>query len=189
MFAELSFLRAQINPHFLFNSINDIYSLSYQSSPLAPQALLKLSVILRYMLKEGNEETVALSKEVEYLENVIELQRIASKQQANIIFIKEGYIGHQPIASLLFIAFLENAFKHGVLDDPTCPVEIYLMADNYSVNVSVSNMVNDHLKDSTSGIGLKNVKRRLELIYPDKHQLHIEQLDNKFMVELTIKLD
>lgn len=187
--AELAFLRAQVNPHFLFNTINDIYSLSYQSSPLAPEALLKLSVILRYMLKEGNQEFVPLAKEVEYLDNVIELQQITDKGAVNINFIKEGYVGQQPVASLLFIAFLENAFKHGELHDEENPVEVSILADNHSVMFRVKNVKNQDLKDSTSGIGLKNVSRRLNLIYPDSHKINIIDTQDIFEVELLIKFN
>ena len=187
--AELAFLRAQVNPHFLFNTINDIYSLSYQSSPLAPEALLKLSSILRYMLREGNNELVPLNKEVEYLENVIDLQRISAKDLANITFIKEGYIGEQRIVSLLFIAFVENAFKHGTLDDENNPVVIFLRADNSSVELKVSNAKSASLKDTTPGIGLKNVLRRLELIYPGRHEITINDKNNLYVAELLIKLD
>jgi len=186
--AELTFLRAQVNPHFLFNTINDIYSLSYQKSPLAPEALLKLSVILRYMLREGNEDLMPLNREVEYLENVIALQRIASKGAACITFEQEGYIGDQPIASLLFIAFVENAFKHGVVEDPNAPVEIYLKADNSSLKLLVKNKKSHGLEDDTAGIGLKNVRRRLELIYPNRHVLEVNDNKESFMVELSIEL-
>ncbi|MBB2148309.1 sensor histidine kinase [Pedobacter gandavensis] len=187
--AELAFLRSQVNPHFLFNTINDIYTLTYQKSEQAPEALLKLSVMLRYMLREGNEELMPLNREVEYLENVIALQRIAAKGEAYVNFVQEGYIGEQPVASLLFIAFVENAFKHGVLDDPEHPVSITLKADNNSVEMTVRNKKSNGLEDETGGIGLTNVRRRLDLIYPGKHELRIEDRDNFFTVVLSLKLN
>ncbi|MDP9079769.1 MAG: histidine kinase [Bacteroidota bacterium] len=185
--AELTFLRSQLNPHFLFNSINDIYSLTYQQSEQAPAALLKLSEILRYMLGEGGQNTVSLQSEVSYLENVIALQRISTKGAACINFNIEGYIGGQQIATLLLIAFVENAFKHGILNDTVSPVDINLHATNEEIQFSVRNKKNDHQKDKTSGIGLNNVRRRLELMYPGKHILTIDD-GPEYTVNLTLQL-
>lgn len=186
--AELTFLRSQLNPHFLFNSINDIYSLTYQQSEQAPAALLKLSDILRYMLREGREDTMPIQSEIKYLENVIELQRISTKGAACINFNIEGYIGNQKIATLLLIAFVENAFKHGVLADPENPVEINLQATHEEINFKVHNKKNRDQKDKTAGIGLKNVQRRLALIYPDKHNLTIEDQPEFYTVNLKLHL-
>ncbi|MEO8886081.1 MAG: histidine kinase [Mucilaginibacter sp.] len=188
LITELAFLRSQINPHFLFNTINDIYTLTYQQSEQAPEALLKLSVILRYMLRDGNEDFMPLSREYEYLENVIALQRIGAKGLACINFVKEGYIGDQLVASLLFISFVENAFKHGVLDDDKSPIEIYLNADNTTVTFKVANKKNNAFKDKMGGIGLCNVLRRLELIYPEKHSLTIDENEEFYKVNLVLKL-
>ena len=185
--AELAFLRSQINPHFLFNTINDIYSLTYQRSERAPEALLKLSVLLRYMLREGNADMMPLKQEIQYLENVIELQRISAKGNAYINFEVEGYIGEQLVASLLFIAFIENAFKHGLLNDPKNPVHTHLTGTNDGVSFSIRNKKNNAQKDHTGGIGLSNVKRRLELIYPGKHQLDIIDSDEFYMVNLVLQ--
>jgi two-component system LytT family sensor kinase len=185
--AELTFLRSQINPHFLFNSINDIYSLTYQKSEDAPGALLKLSEILRYMLREGNEDFVPLQQEVKYIENVIELQRIGAKGNAYINFDIEGYIGTQKVAALLFIAFIENAFKHGVWNDAKHPIQINLDASSDNIQFSIRNKKNHDQKDKTGGIGLNNVRRRLELIYPGKHRLDI--IDDEFYtVNLKLQL-
>ncbi|ASU31907.1 sensor histidine kinase [Mucilaginibacter xinganensis] len=186
--AELTFLRSQLNPHFLFNSINDIYSLTYQQSEQAPAALLKLSDILRYMLREGREDTMPIQSEIKYLENVIELQRISTKGAARINFNIEGYIGNQKIAPLLLIAFVENAFKHGVLTDPENPVEICLIATKEEINFKVQNKKNRDHKDKTSGIGLNNVRRRLDLIYPDKHNLTIDDQTGFYTVNLKLQL-
>jgi len=185
--AELAFLRSQINPHFLFNTINDIYSLTYQKSDKAPEALLKLSELLRYMLREGNEDLMPLRQEVHYLENVIELQRISAKGKAYINFEIEGYIGDQKVASLLFIAFVENAFKHGILNDPENPIKIYLTSSNEGMAFSVSNKKNRDQKDHTGGIGLSNVKRRLELMYPGKHRLEVLDEADFYTVNLTLQ--
>lgn len=184
---ELAFLRSQINPHFLFNTINDIYSLTYQKSDQAPEALLKLSVMLRYTLRDGNEDFMPLNREVAYLENVIALQRISAKGVAYINFTQEGYIGEQPIASLLFISFVENAFKHGILNDAARPIEISLHADHTSIIFNVRNEKNNGFKDSTGGIGLTNVKRRLQLSYPDRHHLTVTDSPDFYEVNLILK--
>ncbi|MDB4923042.1 sensor histidine kinase [Mucilaginibacter sp.] len=186
--AELTFLRSQLNPHFLFNSINDIYSLTYQQSEHAPAALLKLSEILRYMLREGREDTMPIQSEIKYLENVIELQRISTKGAACINFNIEGYIGSQKIATLLLIAFVENAFKHGVLSDPGQPVEIKLLATNEEIHFTVHNKKNRGQKDKTAGIGLNNVRRRLALIYPGRHNLTIDDQPEFYTVNLKLQL-
>jgi len=185
--AELAFLRSQINPYFLFNTINDIYSLTYQKSERAPEALLKLSQLLRYMLPEGNADMMPLRQEIQYLENVIELQRISAKGKAYINFEMEGYVGDQQVASLLFIAFVENAFKHGILNEPENPVTIHLTATNESISFSICNKRNNYQKDQTGGIGLNNVQRRLDLIYPGKHQLEINDGDEFYMVNLVLQ--
>lgn len=186
--AELTFLRSQLNPHFLFNSINDIYSLTYLQSDQAPTALLKLSDILRYMLREGGQDTMPLQSEVKYLENVIELQRISIKGAAFINFTIEGYIGAQKIATLLLIAFVENAFKHGVLTDPENPVDISLSATSEAITFTVTNKKNNHQKDKTPGIGLNNVRRRLALMYPGKHSLAITDEAGFYTVNLTLQV-
>lgn len=184
--AELTFLRSQINPHFLFNTINDIYALTYQKSDLAPQALLKLSELLRYMLREGQQETTLLTNEIDYLNNVIELQRISAKGNAYINFNCSGVSNTQRVASLLFIAFVENAFKHGVLNDADNPVQINLDATGEQLHFTISNKINSYQKDHTGGIGLANVTRRLDLIYAGKYQLLIKNDGNYYQVDLTL---
>ncbi|MBO9562528.1 MAG: histidine kinase [Niastella sp.] len=184
---ELAFLRSQINPHFLFNTINDIYALTYQKSDQAPEALLKLSELLRYMLREGAGDFVALQSEIDYLNNLVELQRIGAKGNAYIHFEIEGYVGSQQVASLLFVAFVENAFKHGILNDPAHPVSIHLQASSDRIDFTVRNKYNNSQKDKTPGIGLANVKRRLELLYPGKHNLQITE-GTDYMIHLTLQL-
>ena len=186
--AELAFLRSQINPHFLFNSINDIYSLTWQKSEQAPAALLKLSEILRYMLREDHDGFTLLRDEVGYIENVVDLQRISSKDTALINLKVEGMADSQKVPSLIFIAFVENAFKHGVLNDAQHPVEISLIATAGEVSFSVSNQKNSDQKDATGGIGLNNVKRRLELLYPKKHELTINDKSDSYNVNLRLQL-
>ncbi|WP_276481660.1 sensor histidine kinase [Paraflavitalea pollutisoli] len=183
---ELAFLRSQINPHFLFNTLNDIYALTYQKSDQAPEAVLKLSELLRYMLREGAGDFVLLHREIDYLHNLIELQRIGAKGNAFIDFTTHGPVGDQRVASLIFVSFVENAFKHGVLNDPAHPVRIQLDTRQNRISFWVSNKPHKSQKDVTPGIGLANVRRRLELLYPDRHELLIQDTNDTYSVHLTL---
>lgn len=186
---ELAFLKSQINPHFLFNTINDIYSLTYQKSDLAPDALLKLSGLLRYMLRESEQELVPLSKEADYLQDVVELQQIGLKGNACIEYNCEGSIADKQIVPLLLISFVENAFKHGILTDPDYPIRIHLVVEDDRLLFTVFNRKNSDQKDRTGGIGLTNVRRRLELLYPDRYSLEIAEDAQTYTVELSLQLD
>lgn len=185
--AELAFLKSQINPHFLFNTLNDIYALTYRKSDEAPNAVLKLSDLLRYMLKESDEQFADLKKEIDYLKNVIDLFQIGQKGTAYIQFEVEGEVNKQQIAPLILINFVENAFKHGVIDNPSHPIQIKIKIELNEMVFLMSNKKNQDYKDKTVGIGLSNVKRRLELIYPDQHWLEIKDETDTFTVELKIK--
>ncbi|HLX90513.1 MAG TPA: histidine kinase [Puia sp.] len=186
--AELAFLRSQLNPHFLFNTINDIYSLSYQKSDLAPGALLKISAMLRYMLRESRQEMMPLNQEINYLENLVELQQISAKGQIYVDFDVEGLVGQQMIASLVLVSFVENVFKHGVLNEPANPASIQIRSWPEKLSFSSRNKKNNYQKDKTGGIGLSNVKRRLDLIYPGKHKLNIQDDPLSYHVDLTLEL-
>lgn len=185
--AELAFLKSQINPHFLFNTLNDIYALTYRKSNEAPDAVLKLSDLLRYMLKESDDKFADLQKEINYLKNVIDLFQIGQKGLAHIDFEVEGQVDKQQIAPLILINFVENAFKHGVIDKPNHPVQIKIKISVNEMSFKINNKKNEDYKDKTVGIGLANVKRRLELIYPDQHWLEINDETDTFTVELKIK--
>jgi two-component system LytT family sensor kinase len=187
--AELSFLRSQINPHFLFNTINDIYSLTYQKDDRAPEALLKLSSILRYMLHDGISEKVMLQKELSYLEDYIELQRIGLKGKLYINYTVEGKIDQQQITPLLLIPFVENIIKHGVIDDTLNPAVLNIKISNSDFNLYCRNKIRQRQKDNTGGIGLSNVKRRLELLYPEKHQFTIQNDIVEFNCSLQLNLN
>lgn len=185
--SELAFLKSQINPHFLFNTLNDIYVLTYHQSPQAPDALLKLSELLRYMLKESDGQFASLKKEIDYLENVIDLFKIGQKGLAFIDLKIEGDVGEHQIAPLILINFVENAFKHGVITNPEKPIQIKIDIDPTAMRFLMSNQKNHDLKDKTGGIGLGNVKRRLELLYPNQHTLDIKDEIDTFTIELIIK--
>lgn len=185
---ELAFLKSQVNPHYLFNTINDIYALTQQQSEEAPEALLKLSEVLRYMLRESDDPYVPLINEVDYLNNVIDLQRIGQKGNSHINFKVMGEVNRQKIAPLILINFIENAFKHGVFKDLTTPIEILIAIDGQSFHLHLRNKINAAKKDKTGGIGLANVQRRLSLIYPNRHELLIDQQTDTFIVDLKIDL-
>ncbi len=187
--AELAFLKSQVNPHFLFNTINDIYSLVYQKSDEAPEALLKLSGILRYSLYGESSDQVSLGRELAYLSDYLDLQRIGSKQHTYIDFQVEGDTDRLRIAPLLLIPFAENIVKHGILDDPQHPATLHVNAREGRFELSAANRVKNQQKDKSGGIGLINVRRRLELLYPGQHRFEVREDAGLFscMLHLTLK--
>lgn len=188
LIAELSFLKSQINPHFLFNSLNNIYSLSYHKSDKAPEAILKLSGIMRYMLQESEDDKVQLKDEIAYLENYISLQQLRFKEPLAIDYKVNTESLELRIMPLLLISFLENAFKHGVVTNKDHPVRILVEVVNSRLHFKVSNFKNKSNKDQTSGIGLENLKRRLELGYPDQYTLMVDDKELFYSSELFIYL-
>jgi two-component system LytT family sensor kinase len=186
--AELAFLKSQINPHFLFNSLNSIYSLAYQRSETTPEAILKLSEIMRYMLYECNDNKVDLGKELQYLQNYIDLQKIRYGNKAFVDFEVNGLISNQRIVPLLLISFIENAFKHGVANDPATPIHILMDVQSDHLSFKMENKKHQFNKDATGGIGLNNVKRRLDLLYPDRYQLKIDDGTDMYTSELSLDL-
>jgi len=190
--SELKALKSQINPHFLFNSLNNIYSLSMGESGKAPDAILKLSDLMRYMLYESNEEKVPLEKEIEFLEYYIDLQRLRSDHRARIEYSKDGSPEKHMIAPLLFLPLVENSFKHGVKGDPYGGyVNISLLIGEKDLELSLENNKGkvDEIEDQeNSGIGLANIKRRLELLYPEKSLLEIHETGSDFKVKLKLLL-
>jgi two-component system LytT family sensor kinase len=186
--AELAFLKSQINPHFLFNSLNSIYSLAYQRSETTPEAILKLSEIMRYMLYECNDNKVDLVKELQYLQNYIDLQKIRFGTKAYIDFKVDGKIENQQIVPLLLIAFIENAFKHGVANNPQMPIRLLIDVDDAHLHFYMQNKKHTNNRDPAGGIGLNNVKRRLNLLYPGKYNLEIHDEPDTYTVELSLIL-
>ncbi len=186
--AELAFLKSQINPHFLFNSLNSIYSLAYQKSDMTPEAILKLSEIMRYMLYESNDNKVDLEKELQYLQNYIDLQKIRFGDKAFVDYKLTGEVGSQKIVPLLLIAFIENAFKHGVANDPSSPICLRINLDGTHLHFFMENKKHMMNRDTEGGIGLNNVKRRLDLLYPGKYTLTIQDETNVYTCELSLVL-
>lgn len=185
---ELQFLKSQLNPHFLFNSLNNIYSLAYQKSEKTADAILKLSEIMRYMIYESNDSWVSLDKEVEYVQSYIELQKLRFKDGAAVEITINGEVDGQQIVPLILISFVENAFKHGVANDHSDPIKINIIANQKILHFSVSNRKNNSNRDSVGGVGLNNVERRLELLYPDRYKLNIVNSTTHYNTELILDL-
>jgi LytS/YehU family sensor histidine kinase len=185
--AELAFLKTQINPHFLYNTLNYIYSLAYPVSDKLGNAVIKLSELMRYMLHESKDGKVELQKEVEYLQNYIAIYRLRFEDKFFVNFTIQGHVNGQRLATLVLIPFVENALKHGVVDDPDAPVEINLHLQHQDVYFEVSNRINQHQKDQTTGIGLANIRRRLELIYPGKYSLEVANDGHKYKTMLKLQ--
>ena len=193
--AELKWLQQQINPHFLFNTLNNLYSLTLAKSEQAPESILQLSNLLRFVVYKGGQDKVTLAEEVEYLTNYLALQQIRVNNRANIEFklptsLAENSNVH--IAPLLLIVLLENAFKHGVdATDQIAWIQAEVTLQDNKLRFICSNSIDlRHSKQpQVGGVGLDNLKRRLELVYPDKHQLVINQNTEMFSVELVLEVD
>ena len=185
---ELSFLHMQINPHFLFNSLNTIYGLSLKKSDNTPKAVLKLSQLLRYMIDENGQDKVPLEQEVTYLNNYIEMQKMRSSPSLSVSFDVTGNIALAMIAPMLLLPFVENAFKYGMSNSAASPIDIKLTVDRESIFFSVTNKKFDYLERHSSGIGIPNVQRRLELLYPGSYELDIKDHTHIYSVNLKILL-
>ncbi|TDH26913.1 hypothetical protein EXU57_08900 [Segetibacter sp. 3557_3] len=182
---ELSFLRSQLNPHFLFNALNNIYSLVYHHSDKALPAIAGLSELLRYSLYHAND-LVLLKDEITYISKFIEVQQLRYTDPKNISFSVTGDIANVFIPPLLFISFIENAFKHAALTNTENAISVEIECNQNEVVFSCVNTIGDDKKGSSGGIGLENIRKRLMLLYPDKHQLEIWKLNNQFFIRLSI---
>jgi two-component system, LytTR family, sensor kinase len=186
--AQLAFLKNQVNPHFIFNTLNNIYSLVSSKSDQALPSIEKLSQLMRYMYKESDATLVSLQDEMAYIDSFIDLQTIRFSNKESVVYQFDGIIGTQKIAPLLLIPFIENMFKHGILNQVDKPLKIMITLSNGVLHLTTSNYVNTFHKDLSSGIGLANVKKRLQLLYPDKHVLQIEANDITYTTQLQITL-
>ncbi|GHB61855.1 sensor histidine kinase [Persicitalea jodogahamensis] len=189
--AELRFLKAQINPHFLFNTLNNLYYLAFTQSPKTTEVIDKLSQMMRYMIYDSNHPKVPLNKEIEYMENYISLEKLRLDDKVPITFLVNGNPRGVMIEPFLFITFLENAFKHGVSTNAdTCWVkaEITLAGKQCVYSVSNSRLPQKATEDEKSGIGLHNLRRRLQLGYPDRHELSVRDEADAYSVQLTLRL-
>ena len=187
--SEMALLRSQVNPHFLFNTLNNIYSLVYKKSDEAPAAVMKLSSIMRYMLYDATSDKVPLEKEIEYLQSFIELQKLRLKEKDFVEMNIKGSPFEKTIAPMLLIPFVENAFKHGSKTGSSPGIRIQLSITPQQILFEVKNSIKSNLiiqKDASPGIGLHNIQRRLDLLYPGKHSLVITEDKNFFNVKLII---
>ncbi|HEY6161545.1 MAG TPA: histidine kinase [Bacteroidia bacterium] len=189
--SELIFLRSQVSPHFMFNVLNNIVSLSRKRSEMVEPVVIKLSQLMRYMLYESDEDKVALEKELEYLQSYIDLQMLRFGNDVKLELDIQNKCEGVSIEPMLLIPFVENAFKHGIVWIDRPEISIQLGCTGHELKFSVKNKFNDKVKeqkDKSSGIGLNNVKRRLNLLYKDKHKLEVRQEGHRFITELYIKL-
>ncbi|WP_417876077.1 sensor histidine kinase [Winogradskyella sediminis] len=185
---ELMHLKSQVNPHFFFNMLNNLYGLVDKDAKKAQQLILKLSDMMRYSIYDGEKETVLLSEEITYLENYIELHKMRYHKAIDIQFNIDTNDTDYEIMPLLFIILLENAFKHGVENlRENAYVHITLTAHNNEVTFEIENNFDEAQDNPETGIGLKNLKRRLELVYPKKHTLTLSKTDNIYNATLNIK--
>jgi two-component sensor histidine kinase len=187
--AELSFLKAQINPHFLFNTLNNIYALASAQSEHTAAAVMKLSSIMRYVLTEARNDLVPLEKEIQFTSHYIELQKMRLTDKTIIDFTVQGDPLGRQIAPLLLLPFVENAFKYGISTRERSPITILLEIKKDSLYFSICNQ--KHLStmlrvSDNTGIGISNTRRRLDLFYEDKYALNIEDKNSDFSVKLKI---
>jgi len=187
--AEVNFLKSQINPHFLFNTLNGIYSQAHNKSENTEYSILKLSELLRYVLYESGGEKVALEKDIQYINNYIDLQRLRISSKVTINYTVQGSQQGFSIAPLLLISFIENSFKHGISYSQASTINIEIEIFEKTLTLKVSNpVVKNDTFTTGGGLGLKNVKRRLELLYYGKYSLDIHHTDNLYFVYLKLDL-
>ncbi|MBD0280065.1 MAG: sensor histidine kinase [Flavisolibacter sp.] len=187
--AELKALKYQINPHFLYNTLSFMYARALPVSGELSKAIGKLSEIMRYSLTSSTvDDLVSLQREVQHIHNFIELQQLRFSNGLYVAFHHEIIPKDKRIAPLILITFVENAFKHGVLTEREYPVKIDLLANNEEIKFQIANKINHGTKEKSSGIGLSNIKKRLQLAYPGKHQLLITQENDFYTAQLTLKM-
>lgn len=185
---ELSLLKQQINPHFFFNTLNNLYALSITNDKQTPEVILQLSELMRYVIYKGKENLVPLHEEIKYIEDYIQLQQIRLHKQLDFTFEKQVETINLEIPPLLFITFVENAFKHGIEPaEGACYLHLSLHCNENSLTFTCTNSV-DEANTAPKGIGLENLRRRLELRYPNQHQLDINTDKNSFFASLKVDL-
>lgn len=189
---ELDLLKSQVNPHFLFNSLNSIYSLTLKNSEKSSEAVMLLSDLMRYILESSKKKLVPLEEEIQFINNYIELEKLRLGSNFNLNYQVTGEAKSLYISPMILIAFVENIFKHGVSSNKDKnEFNIEITVENSQLNFSSSNNIaqkSNELEIKVEKTGIKNVKRRLELIYPDEYNLSIENNKGKFQVDLQIKL-
>ncbi len=192
--SETKLLQQQLSPHVLFNNLNNIYSFALHKSEATPELILKLADTMRYMLYETKASRVSLKKELAHLDSYIELQLLQLENRGEVVYETRGNVAHQKIAPMMLISFIENCFKHaasGSTDDLKIVIQIEIREG--SINLFTENSYSSQDEDERSlqegGIGLTNAKRRLELLYPKRHELIVKELNDRFIVNLSIQID
>ena len=186
---ELQLLKAQVHPYFLFNTLNSIHSFSMDNSPKTPGLILKLSSLLSYMLYDCKSEEVRLAKEIENMKNYIDLEKERYGNKIEVSWSVDGNSKDKFISPLLMLPFLENAFKHGLaeqIEKPWLSIDLSIRSD--SLRCKIANSKNEFVPYRENGIGIANVKKRLEIIYSGKHELKLNDEGNFFVVSLLVKL-
>jgi hypothetical protein len=190
--SELQFLKSQINPHFLFNNLNNLYSYAIERSPKTPAIILELSSVLRYMLYDCKERYVSLSKEIEHLKNFAQLSELQIEERGTVNFNTISHHSDFKIAPLILIVFIENAFKHSQANqskDIFIDIRLELSEEGHLVFYCKNNFCGEtNVHDTSKGIGLENVIKRLQLLYQNGHQLDIQQTANCYEVHLSMQL-
>ncbi len=187
--ARLIILKHQFNPHFLYNTLSYMYAQARPVSEKLSKSILMLSDMMRYSLNKTDENgLVPIANEIEYIENFIEIHRLRFEADFCLNLEIEGIVGPKKIVPLLLITFVENAIKHGVLNEPQNPILVKISIENNSLNLFVKNKKQLGIKDETSGIGLQNTIKRLKLVYPQNHKLEINDLPKSYSANLTINI-
>ena len=190
--AELSLLKAQLHPHFLFNTLNNLYGLTLEKSDHAPAIVLRISDMINYMLHESNQTSVPLAKEIKYLRDYLDLEKLRFGEELKLEFKEEGNYTNFEIAPLILIPFVENAFKHGAsLQTEGAEISVQIIADPEIFILRVENSVepdpSQRVNEISGGLGLANVKKRLELLYKDRYILDIDNKTDTFVIRLEIR--
>ncbi len=187
--SELAFLKSQVSPHFFFNTLNNIYSLTEINTKDAQNAILQLSKLMRYLLYESEKGNTKLSGEIEFMKNYIELMKLRLSDKVSLAFLFPENFKDIDFPPLLFISFIENAFKHGISYRESSFINIELNLKENTIHFLCKNSIGRNVEnDQESGIGLENIKKRLALLFPEKHRLTILETDKTFEVDLSITL-
>jgi Putative regulator of cell autolysis len=187
---ELQFLKSQMNPHFFFNTLNNIYGLAYQKDDLAPKAILKLSETMRYIIYETNSDQVSLMKELQFINNYIELERLRLVQKDNLTYQNEVSWYSGKIAPLVLLPFIENCFKHSNIDDDeNSEINISIWLENDRLHLSCGNTVSGKANYKEGGLGTENVQKRLDMLYGDQYSLKKETNEQFYYIHLELPIE
>lgn len=187
--AELALYKSQINPHFMFNTLNSIYALNFTNSSKTGEVIMKFSNIVKYIYQNSDKEKIMISEEVKYLTEFIDIHTLRLNEQTKVNFISEVDDNSEYIPSMIFITFVENIFKHGVSSTEDSTIDIFIKLENKRLTFTTSNTNFSKKKDSSpSGIGIKNCRKRLSLLYPNRYTLLCTDEGLKYKTTLTIEL-